>query len=308
LLVQGCRTEQQGRYLGMDTLYHYTSLAGFLGITTSKSVWATDCSFLNDASEFQHGLGLAIGQVGNPIMDPDAYYQAFQHVVGSKLMGLEANDIFVSSFSEQPDLLSQWRGYCPSGAGLCLGVDAPALAAFCIKNGYQLHKCLYDPVEQNRKVHGLVDECRTRFHSNTMAYEEYARLPFPAQALYSIDHNSRMTEGEGKPAADEAADWLCDQLANLVPLFKNPSFQEEHEWRVVAALPPQPIQFRLHSSYLAPYIELPIFAAGRAALREVIVGPNPNQSRCARSIKMALSRFGFHDTEVKTSKLPFNSW
>jgi len=31
--------------------------------------------------------------------------------------------VFVSFFSESADKLSQWRGYCPSGSGICIGFD-----------------------------------------------------------------------------------------------------------------------------------------------------------------------------------------
>jgi hypothetical protein len=35
----------------MDTLFHYTTAAGLLGILNSSTLWATDLRFLNDAQE-----------------------------------------------------------------------------------------------------------------------------------------------------------------------------------------------------------------------------------------------------------------
>lgn len=35
-----------------STLYHYTSQAGLLGITASRSVWASKIHYLNDGKEF----------------------------------------------------------------------------------------------------------------------------------------------------------------------------------------------------------------------------------------------------------------
>jgi hypothetical protein len=37
-------------------LYHYTTTVGLQKIIESKSIWAFECRFLNDASEFQHGF------------------------------------------------------------------------------------------------------------------------------------------------------------------------------------------------------------------------------------------------------------
>ena len=37
-----------------ERLWHYTSIQGFCGITSSKNIFATDIRFLNDSSEFIH--------------------------------------------------------------------------------------------------------------------------------------------------------------------------------------------------------------------------------------------------------------
>lgn len=48
----------------VDTsLYHYTSLTGMIGIITSKAIWATDCSFLNDRSEFDYARTLFLSEL-----------------------------------------------------------------------------------------------------------------------------------------------------------------------------------------------------------------------------------------------------
>ena len=39
-----------------DSLWHYTSLSGFLGILKDQEIWVTDIRFLNDASELYHFL------------------------------------------------------------------------------------------------------------------------------------------------------------------------------------------------------------------------------------------------------------
>jgi hypothetical protein len=39
-------------------LYHYTTTVGLQKIIESKSIWAFECRFLNDASEFQHGFSI----------------------------------------------------------------------------------------------------------------------------------------------------------------------------------------------------------------------------------------------------------
>jgi hypothetical protein len=56
----------------MNTLYHYTSLTGIIGILQTRFIWATNALCLNDASEFSHGLDFA-KQVAESIFIEDKY-------------------------------------------------------------------------------------------------------------------------------------------------------------------------------------------------------------------------------------------
>ncbi len=39
-----------------EVLYHYTDVAGLLGIVNRAALWATHARFLNDATEIVHGV------------------------------------------------------------------------------------------------------------------------------------------------------------------------------------------------------------------------------------------------------------
>ncbi|WP_090721707.1 DUF2971 domain-containing protein [Nitrosomonas sp. Nm166] len=131
----------------------------------SYSIWATHASYLNDASEFYHGLSFA-KQITNGIFEEDDYRAAFGWAVRHALEAVSVNDLYVVSFSEKPDLLSQWRGYCPQGAGLCLGFGADQLRSFCLERGYRLEKCIYEHQEQIQQVEALVKQCFINFQSH----------------------------------------------------------------------------------------------------------------------------------------------
>lgn len=292
----------------MNTLYHYTSLSGMLGILRSCSIWATHASYLNDASEFFHGLEFA-KQVAGGIFMEDDYLAAFGWAVRHGLEAVFADDLYVASFSEKADLLSQWRGYCPAGAGLCLGFDFGHLRDFCQARGYRLEQCIYEHGQQIQQVEALVTQCLGRFPKPALARSDYKKLDSKGQVNADIEYRLRTSEGPDKPQADAAVDWLCAEISELAPLFKNEGFHEESEWRIVAKRPREPVQFRATPSYLAPYVELGVLSGAEvSAMREVIIGPNPNQRRCESSIKMLLGSCGLGDVEVKTSPLPFNSW
>ncbi len=292
----------------MNMLYHYTSLNGILGILRSNSVWATHASYLNDASEFFHGLSFA-KQIAGGIFMEDDYLAAFGWAVRHALEAVSADDLYVASFSEQADILSQWRGYCPAGAGLCLGFDFTQLKNFCLTRGYRLEKCIYEHKKQIQQVEALVSRCFERFPKPHLSRGEYERLDSRGQVDAEFAYRFQTSEGPDKPQADAAVEWLCTAIAELAPLFKNEGFHEEAEWRVVVNGPREQVKFRANSSYLAPYVELELLSeAADSALREVIIGPNPNQRRCETSIKMLLVDCGLSGVEVKSSSLPFNSW
>jgi len=292
----------------MKSLYHYTSLNGILGILRSRSIWATHVSYLNDASEFFHGLEFA-KQIASGIFMEDDYLAAFGWAVRHALEEISTDDLYVTSLSEKADLLSQWRGYCPTGAGLCLGFDISHLRSFCEARGYRLEQCIYEHNKQIQQIELLVNQCFERFPKPNLTRTDYERLDSKGQVNAEIDYRLRTSEGLDKPQAYAAVGWFCTEISELVPLFKNEGFHEEAEWRIVAKGPQEKVQFRANSSYLAPYVALEILSgATESALREVIIGPNPNQNRCESSVKMMLASCGLGDVKVLTSPLPFNSW
>ena len=46
-----------------NPLYHYTSLEGLRGIVDSRTLWATDIRYLNDAQELHHFGQLVIAEI-----------------------------------------------------------------------------------------------------------------------------------------------------------------------------------------------------------------------------------------------------
>jgi hypothetical protein len=103
------------------SLCHYTSATGLIGILESKQLYATDVRFLNDSQELLYAVDLAKQYLTNqPLQSKDDERKAFADFA-LKLLDTKDNLVvilgtptFVASFSEENDLLSQWRGYCPN--------------------------------------------------------------------------------------------------------------------------------------------------------------------------------------------------
>jgi hypothetical protein len=292
----------------MNNLYHYTSLQGLLGILDKKSLWASDINFLNDSQEFIHGLQFAKKCIQANI--PEGFLGKFGEKILSRVGNLKAQDIFVTCFSNMPDLLSQWRGYTPASGGVCLGFSSDAIEAFCASHNFAFEMCTYYASEHDQIMKNLVEIfLEGRLGCRESIYK-YRNMTPDQRKQASDEYDDYMSSPENIAWGDNHLEWLCDEILNYAPLFKDNSFYEEHEWRLIAKNPLE-VDFRTNanSSYLIPYFKAEILAKGNSeALREIIIGPNPNQNRCQLSVSKLLAKHGLHHVTVRPSSIPYINW
>ena len=200
-------------------LYHYTSLDGMKGVLESSSIWATDIAFLNDAAEVAHANSLtahAIEQAlrkleassaRNPhLPGDDGWAERFYAGVRESIVEPRSANVLVTSFSEHADQLSQWRGYCPPGAGYALGFDGAALRDSFRAAGMWFAPCIYDEAEQRLQVARLVE----------------------TSILYGLRWTPRTKSQEEEDIA-RAVRIFAHEHAPLAALLKHSSFSEECE-------------------------------------------------------------------------------
>jgi hypothetical protein len=113
-----------------ETLWHYTSLQGFLSIVASKHIFATDMRYLNDREEFVHAQAF-VDQVISELDEIDENGWGGRQAAKTFTEGLftrgvlspKYSQVFVASFSTAEDQLSQWRAYSRGSTGVSLGFD-----------------------------------------------------------------------------------------------------------------------------------------------------------------------------------------
>ncbi len=288
-------------------LYHYTNLQGLLGILNGQSLWASHCEYLNDSNEYYQAINFAKSFSSKIFMEDD-YLSAFGWVVRDKLENMQNDEIYVTSFSQQRDFLSQWRGYSSQGGSVCIGFDKEMIQNFCNVERYTLSKCIYSHEEQKNKISQLLDECLNVFPKSKMSRSEYENLDSKGQVDHEIAYYALIRNGKDKSLNDVAVNKFLEAISEFAPTVKNYGFHEEAEWRIIARNPSYKINFRASSTHLIPYINLPIFDCGKSLIKEIIVGPNPNSDRCVNSIKKLLASCTLEDVEIKTSEIPFSNW
>jgi hypothetical protein len=280
----------------MDTKIcgHYTSQAGLIEIIRSEKIWATNIKFLNDEHEFQHALKLIKEKIKTSKKIPQEHrdhftFKFFTTELESTLETLDSyrsESIFTLSFSEETDLLSQWRGYCPNNNGFCLIFDVERLFEQ-VKSEYDnihLVKCVYKDIDKNSQITDLLNK-------------------------YWRKYLAKRNQKDKKTVLAE----MAKEIMLLASYFKDTSFSEEKEQRIVVILdnaPDNDLKFRQGHFSIIPYIELP---ASRKNIKKICIGPTSSKELSKRALEMFLEKtYGipsfFGDLEVEFSKTPYRPW
>jgi hypothetical protein len=265
------------------TLFHYTTQAGLKGIVESKSVWATHHQCLNDSKEFS----LCRELLERELHISRAYPKSLRDEIRSNLTGAGYEDVnlYLASFTEQPDSLSQWRGYGGDTSAFSLGFN---LGEVNLHRRFRFAKCIYKPKEQRKVLHAIIAEYAAKAVSHPGSGASFLRFCFHTFAL----------------------------------MLKDESFEQESEWRIISEVwmdhpslhPPVkkdacPLGFRPGRSMLIPYRTLALTRAdGSFALTEVRVGPSPVVIQSERSVMSFLNSQGLASVQVTRSRVPYRTW
>ncbi|HEV2189089.1 MAG TPA: DUF2971 domain-containing protein [Stellaceae bacterium] len=269
-----------------DVLYHYTGQTGLLGIVENAELWATKVRYMNDETEFNHALTAADEILDGRIADENTTLARKLACVTLRrsLQGLEDINIFATCFCEDGDLLSQWRGYTAEGGGVAIGFDSRGLKSAATAAGFILGKCIYDAETQRRVVTEAIEHC---------VAEEIA------------GRNNWAFHGP-----------LADVIFRIGAFFKDSTFSEEKEWRLVSPVimfRDERMNFRRGKSMVTPFYKLPILHESSLPIHHAVVGPCPNMELAKSAVTMLLMQHGSHGPLYGRpitfgSKIPFRNW
>lgn len=271
-------------------LYHYTSVSGLLGIVKSKSIWATHVAFLNDSSEFTHAIALMRSTIKKRKKDANSIEKGFYdnlldalNILSEDMSGF---NMFVCSFSENGDVLSQWRGYCPNG-GYSIGFDFRYLerAIRAHKFTVKIGKCIYNKSEHEQIISEILAK-------TIDSYKKYV---------------NRLRKDKSQINADFYFKDFIAPLLRIAPFIKNISFREEQEWRMIASVTDNDkVEFREGVNWIIPYyrLELPV-NDDILDINQIIIGPAVQAEIAILSLKSLLKKDKVRYKNIIKSKIPF---
>jgi len=256
-----------------EFIYHYTTHAGFLGIAKNKTLWCSAVTYCNDGLEYEHAVALLRERLEFRIYGYDNIPRTDGEIkfLQSLLTGLDrvGKGFFIGSFSENGDLLSQWRGYSKNVDGLSLGFAATRLQELAQQQNFRFVKCIYHTEEK----YTIVDEFINEFLHEPRGND----LPFNFAIRFS----------------------------SIAPILKHESFHEEKEWRLISrqldSRNPN-IDFHQGSRILIPHYNFNLVEDDDPLkIERIIIGPSSIQKHASNSVQLAITKYKITWEQVSSS-------
>jgi len=236
-------------------LFHYTSLQGACGILQSNNLWATDFRFLYDTNELVYGARILVeelqrfgdkhgGDVSNFLQKLALFYR--EHGDSYR----QFFETYIISFSQNPDILSQWLAYAGNASGHCIEFDISDSRLFTIVDArtpwaMEISAVIYEEKVQRELIgRGIV---RLVAYLNATEWPITRIVSAPELEQYVV------------------LGFLIHMFEPFVTSFKHIDFSEEREWRAVVSCARNLTQEHrkeiIQGSNARPYIEC-IFIQG----------------------------------------------
>ncbi|WP_417453182.1 DUF2971 domain-containing protein [Kiloniella sp.] len=263
-------------------LFHYTGIDNTKNILTGKELWASKIQYMNDYKEFIHAI---------EIVDRLCNEQARAHPDAKELFDkiktmtrdIEGLNIHILSFSEEDDLLSQWRAYSLPH-GFVLGFEFDKLKDVATENGFIIGKCIYDDAEKIQIIRRILNIYREIFVSNP-------------------------------DILDDLSPGFYEEFYKWAALFKHKAFREEKEWRMISAPTSnnhKNVDIRSTQTMLIPYYKMKLDIFGKdnrgdiiLPIEHVVIGPHPNSKLLSDGFSYLLSKYHIKCSAIRYSTCPY---
>ncbi len=273
-----------------DIIYHYTNVGGLIGIISSGRLWATSTSYLNDKNEIYHAKRIIKSEITSFAENGgEISKEIIRRVANNYDDSSIINDYYIVCFCENGDLLSQWRSYSSNGEGFSLGIHSKLIGQSPSSPYIRLRRVIYDELIQRQHVRLILNEI---FSLIERAYGQ--------ASIASLDQQTIL------PA-------LCSLISSHLNecsfTFKDSSFAEEKEWRMIFSPQRQDVRFRQSGNLLTPYVPTELGSTDEnyplLPLAEVISGPRLDANLTRNSFRMLAEQADYSLISYRHSVSPY---
>jgi hypothetical protein len=277
-----------------------------MSIIEKRELWLTSLSLSNDSLE-----GRWINRLINEMcVEKDLSLRDIENIERQFLNIASAFDGLGMCFSEEPDMLSQWRGYADDACGVCIGFSTDSIEklsderfqAFKDNSEGTLIRLLnveYDHETQKDAIEHIVGKI-------VELAKDGAFRPLARSLIFTDEENEKR-----KRDLDQKNKDAFDSFFELFPYlykYKNPAFREEKEWRMFSFLykkeVSKSIDFFASGAKLKPFHKARFECTReQPMIKEVILGPRNQTPEWV--IRMFLDKNLFEHTEILFSKASY---
>lgn len=246
-----------------------------MGVISTKEVWLTDITKLNDRTEYKSGLDLIFEVLQEKRV---AEKPGFLNIQADKIN--EEFQILVGCFSLEGDAGSQWRLYADDSKGLSIGFDENEIDQFNLFNRFTVNG--YQSISSHVKL------CKVHYNKDE----------FVSKVRGFID---RMEQSKS-PIKDQMT---ALALRRFAVLYKDQYFKDEREVRAVVEVERSrnegyAIDIRVNAyKEQAHFHKLLTSYQNLSSIKEVIVGPNCFYS--PEDVQAMLTEQGIEKVEIRYS-------
>ena len=303
-----------------DVLYHYCSVDTMLKIIQNSCIWLSDANKMNDKEELRY-FACQMNELVSKLLDK--HQREFDsNLINEtrKILNKHISSIFSGSayivrnsrhyiccFSENGDLLSQWRAYGNDGKGVAIGFNARLLAKFSDLFYYDFIKVIYE-IEKNLQIEKYMEEnlvtvlsSAAKENNNIIEPEEFAAIEVPVlNERFAFKHPGFMEENE----------WRLYRIQNA-------NFDEDEDFLLRGAFSKQKVdrflcsdlKFRCTDRDLLSYFEMGFKECKEDIIKRIVIGPKCDIN--AMDLKILLRKYKYINDvdstsiEIKKSDIPY---
>ncbi len=269
--------------------FHYTDIHGLIGILESGTLRLCSYRTMNDSMELKWSIEHKLKALQSNSNT------AFQHEFLNKIRDcLEVFPLhaYMTCFSSEKDLLSQWRAYGDDGKGVAIGFN---LAETVFENKWPT----YEP---------NVSDLYAGYFDVRYDNEEHFGIPMDAYVSIFNDYSGIV---EKEPLRMESvANAMAHTLVHNSVAYKHPAFKEEKECRILNLTyqannhafvgTTSDIKFKASGSKLTSYFE---YKFQKGIVTEIVLGPKSEID--INELGLFLQKYGYEDIVITNSSASY---
>jgi hypothetical protein len=283
-----------------NIVYHYCGVNTFLDIIRNHTLRLSDLCNSTDNLEMKSLLETIKESVKNiykndssiadsviyGMTQDEAFYFLLDAVI--EKMKKDSNSLLYGvCFSEEGDLLGQWREYANKGKGLSIGFDVGWFQKLCLEHelfkfckvSYSLDKDMSSTIDDRAAmIYGGITDALVS--SNTRGLFEDINggsysIHFAKELIFQdslfIKHEEYKEEKEWRLIIDDEEaqksydDWIT---------YYNWKGEEKYKQRSIEKLIPNALEFMVKNDKIISYMDLKYDYSGELPIKQIYIGPN----------------------------------